>query len=109
MSEPPELPEPTPIFASESLVQLIRDSIMPASWDLKGAWIEARMGDLYVRNSPLVLRTIASQLQTLRREFLWSLALTGEGSKRVDVDELYDAAEYRPKVRHVAGKPMFLY
>ena len=32
-----------------------------------------------------------------------------EGVKRVDVDELYDADEYRPKVRHVAGKPMFLY
>jgi 6-phosphofructokinase 1 len=31
------------------------------------------------------------------------------GIKRVDVDELYDAAEYRPKVRHVLGKPMFLY
>jgi len=27
----------------------------------------------------------------------------------VDVDELYDASEYRPKVRHVEGKPMFLY
>jgi 6-phosphofructokinase 1 len=32
-----------------------------------------------------------------------------EGVKRVDVDELYDADEYRPKVRHVLGKPMFLY
>jgi 6-phosphofructokinase 1 len=31
------------------------------------------------------------------------------GLKRVDVDELYDAKEYRPKVRHVLGKPMFLY
>ncbi len=31
------------------------------------------------------------------------------GIKRVDVDELYDAKEYRPKVRHVLGKPMFLY
>ncbi len=31
------------------------------------------------------------------------------GVKRVDVDELYDAREYRPKVRHVLGKPMFLY
>ena len=37
------------------------------------------------------------------------VSLTGEGSKRVDVDELYDRDEYRPKVRHVAGKPMFLY
>ncbi|MFN2200710.1 MAG: 6-phosphofructokinase [Caldilineaceae bacterium] len=31
------------------------------------------------------------------------------GIKRVDVDELYDSAEYRPRVRHVLGKPMFLY
>jgi 6-phosphofructokinase 1 len=31
------------------------------------------------------------------------------GIKRVDVDELYDVGEYRPKVRHVLGKPMFLY
>lgn len=29
--------------------------------------------------------------------------------KQVDVDELYDVEEYRPKVRHVDGKPMFLY
>jgi len=27
----------------------------------------------------------------------------------VDVRELYDAEQYRPKVRHVMGKPMFLY
>ena len=31
------------------------------------------------------------------------------GIKRVDVEELYDVEEYRPKVRHVLGKPMFLY
>ncbi len=32
-----------------------------------------------------------------------------QGVKRVDVDELYDVESYRPKVRHVNGKPMFLY
>jgi 6-phosphofructokinase 1 len=32
-----------------------------------------------------------------------------QGLKRVDVGELYDVEEYRPKVRHVLGKPMFLY
>jgi len=37
------------------------------------------------------------------------ISVTGEGVRRVDVDELYDIDEYRPKVRHVAGKPMFLY
>jgi 6-phosphofructokinase 1 len=37
------------------------------------------------------------------------ISVTGEGVKRVDVEELYDADAYRPKVRHVLGKPMFLY
>jgi 6-phosphofructokinase len=37
------------------------------------------------------------------------ISVTGEGAKRVDVDALYDSDQYRPKVRHVAGKPMFLY
>jgi 6-phosphofructokinase 1 len=31
------------------------------------------------------------------------------GEKRVDVRELYDREQYQPKVRHVMGKPMFLY
>jgi 6-phosphofructokinase 1 len=37
------------------------------------------------------------------------IAVTGEGAKRVDVDALYDVDTYQPKVRHVGGKPMFLY
>ena len=37
------------------------------------------------------------------------ISLTGEGVKRVDVDELYDVDGYKPKVIHVDGKPMFLY
>lgn len=32
-----------------------------------------------------------------------------QGLKRVDVAELYDAENYRPKVAHLLGKPMFLY
>ena len=32
-----------------------------------------------------------------------------QGVKRVDVAALYDADAYRPKIRHVDGKPMFLY
>jgi 6-phosphofructokinase 1 len=31
------------------------------------------------------------------------------GIKRVDVPEFYDVDEYRPKIIHVQGKPMFLY
>jgi 6-phosphofructokinase 1 len=37
------------------------------------------------------------------------ISVTREGQRRVDVDELYDVEQYRPKVRHMAGKPMFLY
>jgi ATP-dependent phosphofructokinase / diphosphate-dependent phosphofructokinase len=32
-----------------------------------------------------------------------------DGARRVDVDALYDVDAYQPKVREVAGKPMFLY
>lgn len=32
-----------------------------------------------------------------------------QGKKRVDVGELYDIDTYRPIIRHVRGKPMFLY
>jgi len=35
--------------------------------------------------------------------------LVTSGIKRVDVEELYDVEEYRPKIQHVLGKPMFLY
>jgi len=37
------------------------------------------------------------------------LSIITTGQKRVDVRELYDVGEYRPKVMHVSGKPMFLY
>lgn len=30
-------------------------------------------------------------------------------TKRVDIEEFYDAQQYRPKVAHQMGKPMFLY
>ncbi len=36
------------------------------------------------------------------------LTVTGEGQKRVDVEALYDVDAYRPKLREVQGKPMFL-
>ncbi|MGE5313518.1 MAG: 6-phosphofructokinase [Acidobacteriota bacterium] len=57
----------------------------------------------------------------LRKEYGKLVALKGgkyttvpietltQGLKRVDVEELYDAEHYRPKVSHVFGKPMFLY
>jgi 6-phosphofructokinase len=36
------------------------------------------------------------------------LRTVGAGLKRVDVDALYDVEAYRPKMRHVDGRPMFL-
>ena len=56
-----------------------------------------------------------------RREFGVMVALQGGAyttvplasitrkAKRVDVEEFYDSTEYRPKVAHQLGKPMFLY
>jgi len=37
------------------------------------------------------------------------LPVLRQGVKRVDVGALYDEENYRPKIRHVDGKPMFLY
>jgi len=37
------------------------------------------------------------------------ISMVTSGQKRVDVRELYDIDEYRPKPPSIAGKPMFLY
>lgn len=37
------------------------------------------------------------------------LTEVGGGPRPLAVDELYDAEQYRPRVRNVTGKPMFLY
>jgi 6-phosphofructokinase 1 len=37
------------------------------------------------------------------------ITLVREGARQVDVDEMYDVDEYRPKILHMDGKPMFLY
>jgi 6-phosphofructokinase len=37
------------------------------------------------------------------------IATLGQGTKRVDVAELYDSENYRPNLSHLLGKPMFLY
>jgi 6-phosphofructokinase 1 len=36
------------------------------------------------------------------------ISMIMQGRKQVDVGELYDIEHYKPKVRHVAGMPMFL-
>ncbi len=37
------------------------------------------------------------------------ITMINEGVKRVDVPNLYDAEQYRPRVTNLLGKPMFLY
>jgi 6-phosphofructokinase len=37
------------------------------------------------------------------------ISVVRQGVKRVDVGALYDVEQYRPKILHVDGKPMFLY
>jgi 6-phosphofructokinase 1 len=64
-----------------------------------------------VMAADLALEGMHGRLVALRNGTYTSspISVTSEGVKRVDVDELYDTEEYRPKVRHVSGKPMFLY
>ncbi len=64
-----------------------------------------------VMAADLALEGASGRMVALRNGTYTSVPIsaTREGVKRVDVDELYDADAYRPKVRHVTGKPMFLY
>jgi 6-phosphofructokinase 1 len=59
----------------------------------------------------LIKRGASNRMVALRNGTYTSVPISTimQGLKRVDVDELYDVEEYRPKVRHVEGKPMFLY
>jgi 6-phosphofructokinase len=58
----------------------------------------------------LVNRGASNRMVALRDGVYTTIPIStlGKGLKRVDVAELYDPAEYRPKVRHVEGQPMFL-
>jgi 6-phosphofructokinase len=59
----------------------------------------------------LIKRGVSNRMVALRNGTYTSIPIstTVQGVKRVDVEELYDSENYRPKVRHVDGKPMFLY
>lgn len=59
----------------------------------------------------LALKNVTGRLVALSQGIYTDIPLSTitTGQKRVDVRELYDMEEYRPKVRHVMGKPMFLY
>jgi len=59
----------------------------------------------------LFLKSVFGRLVALNRGIYTDIPLStvSSGQKRVDVRELYDVDAYLPKVRHVGGKPMFLY
>jgi 6-phosphofructokinase 1 len=64
-----------------------------------------------VMATDLILEGTHGRLVALRNGNYVNVPLTvlGQGVKRVDVDSLYDVEAYQPKIRHVDGKPMFLY
>jgi 6-phosphofructokinase len=77
----------------------------PDSLDLMVAFNYANMA------MDLIVEGISGRLVALQGGTYVHIPLSTimEGLKRVDVAELYDSVQYRPKVRHVMGKPMFLY
>jgi len=89
---------------NQRLSYLMRSGI-PDSLDLMVAVNYANMAiDLF-------LKGVFGRLVALSRGIYADIPLSTitTGQKRVDVRELYDVEEYRPKIRHVGGKPMFLY
>jgi len=77
----------------------------PDSLDLMVATNYANMA------ADLALEGMSGRMVALRGGTYTNVPITetSEGVKRVDVAELYDTEKYRPKIRHVMGKPMFLY
>lgn len=59
----------------------------------------------------LIKRGASNRMVALRNGTYTSVPVSTimQGVKRVDVAELYDEENYVPRVRHVDGKPMFLY
>ncbi len=89
---------------NQSLSYLMRSGA-PDSLDLMVSVNFANMAiDLFLKGT-------FGRLVALNRGIYTDIPLSSitTGQKRVDVRELYDAYEYRPKVMHVGGKPMFLY
>ncbi len=64
-----------------------------------------------VMAADLVITRRMGRLVSLRSGIYTNVPITAvrEGARQVDVGELYDIDEYRPKVWHMDGKPMFLY
>jgi len=65
--EPPELPEPQPIYPTEQLVDTIKQMVEPESWNAEGASLDLKGGTLIGRNTVEVLNEVQTLLDELRR------------------------------------------
>lgn len=65
--EPPELPEPAPIYPTDQLVDTIKAMIEPDSWNVEGASLELKVGTLIGKNTTDVLAQVETLLAELRR------------------------------------------
>jgi len=88
----------------QQLSYLMRSGV-PDSLDLMVAVNFANMA------MTLALKRITGRMVALSNGIYTDIPLSTvtSGQKRVDVPELYDVEQYRPKIRDVMGKPMFLY
>ena len=84
LPEPPELPEPSPLYAPDGLVEFIRRTSSPATWEDPMS-LESRNGVLLVRNHPAVFSDIEKVIERLRREAHWTV------TTQLDVVEMPDA------------------
>ncbi|NTV47559.1 MAG: phosphofructokinase, partial [Chlorobiales bacterium] len=59
----------------------------------------------------LIVQGVSGRMVALRDGAYTHIPMStvASGVKRVDVDELYDIKQYRPKIRQVLGKAMFLH
>lgn len=64
-----------------------------------------------VMAADLIVRRSTGRMVSLRSGIYTNVPITvvREGARQVDVSELYDVEQYRPKVWIMDGKPMFLY
>ena len=87
----------------QQIAYLMRSGV-PDSLDLMVAYNYAHM------TMDMVLKGQSGRMVALRGGIYTDIPISMimQGRKVVDVGELYDIEQYRPKVRHVAGMPMFL-
>lgn len=87
----------------QQIAYLMRSG-MPDALDLMVAFNYAHMA------MDMILKGQSGRIVALRGGVYTDIPISmiTQGRKAVDVGELYDIDQYRPKIRHVAGMPMFL-